>query len=51
VLYRNAHGPFADVDQLDQVPHIGNMPAAELKEIKKHLAIRTLGENKPRVEP
>ena len=51
VLYRNAHGPFRDMDQLGQVPHVGNMPVAELNEIKEHLAIRTLGENKPRVEP
>ena len=39
VLFRKTRGAFNSVDELDQVPHVGNMPPAELAEIKRHLVI------------
>ncbi|MCK1739365.1 helix-hairpin-helix domain-containing protein [Bradyrhizobium sp. 139] len=50
VRYRTEHGPFTDVEQLGNVPHVGNMPAAELEAVKQKLCIRPGGARKPRVE-
>ena len=50
VLFRSTRGPFSSLDQLDQVPHVGNMPPGELQEVKRHLVIRSTGEHKPTVE-
>ena len=43
VLFRKARGAFNSVDELDQVPHVGNMPPAELAEVKRHLIVRSAG--------
>ncbi len=37
VRYRDRHGPFASLDALDSVPHMGDMPWGELDEVKRHL--------------
>jgi len=50
VRYRNQNGPFTRLEQLNNVPHLGNMPAAELEQIKQHFFIPTSGAHKPRVE-
>jgi competence ComEA-like helix-hairpin-helix protein len=50
VRYRDQHGPFTQLDQLNEVPHISSMPAAELEEVKQHLCIRPLDSHKPQVE-
>jgi competence ComEA-like helix-hairpin-helix protein len=43
VLFRKARGAFNSVDELDQVPHVGNMPPAELAEVKRQVVVRTTG--------
>jgi competence ComEA-like helix-hairpin-helix protein len=39
VRYRSKTGAFTSVDQLDQVPHVGDMPPEELEHVKRQLAI------------
>jgi competence ComEA-like helix-hairpin-helix protein len=39
VRYRSKRGAFASVDELDQVPHIGDMPPEELEQVKRQLTI------------
>lgn len=50
VRYRTEHGPFTDIEQLRNVPHVGNMPPAELEAVQRKLCIRPMGARKPRVE-
>jgi competence ComEA-like helix-hairpin-helix protein len=39
VRYRSKRGAFASVDQLNQVPHVGDMPPQELEQVKRQLTI------------
>lgn len=50
VRYRTEHGAFTDIEQLGNVLHLGDMPAAELEAIKQKLCVRPVGARKPRVE-
>jgi competence protein ComEA len=45
--YRDRHGPFKSLDELERVPHMGDMPWGELDEVKIHLALRIDGEAPP----
>jgi competence protein ComEA len=38
VRYRSKHGPFASIDELDRVPHVGDMPPPELAKVKQQFA-------------
>ena len=44
VQHRDKNGPFASLDDLDQVPHIGDMPPADLEKIKQQLMVRSSAE-------
>jgi competence protein ComEA len=44
VRYRGKHGPFASLDDLDRVPHVGDMPSQELAKIKRQFTIAAAGE-------
>jgi competence ComEA-like helix-hairpin-helix protein len=39
VRYRSKRGDFASVDELNQVPHVGDMPPQELEQVKRQLTI------------
>jgi competence ComEA-like helix-hairpin-helix protein len=39
VRYRSKRGAFTSVDQLTQVPHVGDMPSEELEQVKRQLTI------------
>src|SRR5262249_24759693 len=39
VRYRSKHGPFTSIDDLNRVPHVGDMPPQELAKVKQQLAI------------
>jgi len=39
VRYRSKHGPFTSTDDLDRVPHVGDMPPQELAKVKQQFAI------------
>jgi competence ComEA-like helix-hairpin-helix protein len=39
VRYRSKKGAFASVDQLNQVPHVADMPPEELEQVKRQLTI------------
>jgi competence protein ComEA len=39
VRYRSKHGPFTSIDELDRVPHVGDMPPQELAKVKQQFAI------------
>jgi competence ComEA-like helix-hairpin-helix protein len=41
VRYRTKKGAFTSVDELNQVPHIGDMPPEELEKVKRQLTIST----------
>ena len=51
VRYRDKNGLFASVDDLDQVPHIGDMPPAELVRIKAYFIIPGAGDTAPPTAP
>jgi competence protein ComEA len=51
VRYRDKNGLFASVDDLDQVPHIGDMPPAELARIKAYFIIPGAGDTAPPTAP
>jgi len=40
VRYRDKNGPFASVDDLAKVPHVGDMPPGELDQAKQHLMVQ-----------
>lgn len=44
VRYRNKHGPFTSLNDLDRVPHVGDMPMQELARLKQQVAIAGSGE-------
>ena len=48
VRYRDKNGPFASLDDLDHVPHIGDMPSGELAQVKTHFIVRGAGDMAPR---
>ena len=39
VRYRGKHGPFKNLAELANVPHMGDMPWGELDEVKTHLTL------------
>jgi competence protein ComEA len=41
VRYRAKNGVFTSVDELSQVPHVGDMPPEELEQLKQQLTIGT----------
>ena len=41
VRYRSKKGAFANIDQLNQVPHVGDMPPEELERVKRQLTVST----------
>lgn len=43
VRYRGKNGPFAAVDDLDRVPHVGDMPVQELAKLKQQFAVAASG--------
>jgi competence protein ComEA len=48
VRYRGKHGPFATIDDLKRVPHVGDMPPQEFEKVKQQFAISASeGEEKP----
>jgi competence protein ComEA len=51
VRYRDRHGPFMSLDELDRVPHMGDMPWGELDEVKLHLSVRIPGDAAPPTAP
>jgi competence ComEA-like helix-hairpin-helix protein len=46
VRYRGKHGPFTSLDDLDRVPHVGDMPPQELAKLKQQVTIAASGEAK-----
>jgi competence protein ComEA len=44
VRYRSKHGPFASVDDLKRVPHVGDMPPQEFEKVKQQFAISEAGQ-------
>jgi competence protein ComEA len=44
VRYRNKHGPFTSLDDLNRVPHVGDMPTQELVRLKQQVAIADSGD-------
>jgi competence protein ComEA len=48
VRYRGKHGPFATIDDLDRVPHVGDMPAHELAKLKQQFTIAGAGDGSER---
>jgi len=51
VRYRDRHGPFKDLGELERVPHMGDMPWGELDEVKTHLTLHLEGEAAPSIAP
>ena len=51
VRYRGKQGPFASVDDIARVPHIGDMPAEELKAVKAHVVVRLADDHAPPTAP
>ena len=49
--HRDKNGPFASVDDLDRVEHVGDMPPDELKELKTHLMVQLSAEIAPPTAP
>jgi competence ComEA-like helix-hairpin-helix protein len=49
--YRDKHGSFKSLDELAQVPHMGDMPWGELDEVKTHLTVHLPGEAAPSIAP
>jgi competence ComEA-like helix-hairpin-helix protein len=41
VRYRSKKGAFVNIDQLNQVPHVGDMPPEELERVKRQLTVST----------
>jgi competence protein ComEA len=46
VRYRDKHGPFTSLGDLDRVPHVGDMPAQELAKLKEQVTIAESGGEK-----
>ncbi len=41
VRYCSKKGAFASVDELNQVPHVGDMPPEELEQVKRQFTVST----------
>jgi competence ComEA-like helix-hairpin-helix protein len=41
VRYRSKKGAFTSVDELNQVPHVGDMPLQELEQVKRLFTVST----------
>jgi competence protein ComEA len=46
VRYRGKHGAFESLDDLNRVPHVGDMPPQELAKIKQQFTIAESGAQK-----
>ena len=46
VRYRDQNGPFANADDLDRVPHVGDMPPHDLARVKQQLTVSPQGEQR-----
>jgi competence protein ComEA len=44
VRWRGRHGPFTSIDDLNRVPHVGDMPPQELAKLKQQVSIAASGE-------
>jgi len=44
VRYRSKHGPFTSIDDLNRVPHVGDMPSQELADVKQQFTIAASGD-------
>ncbi|HEU5274694.1 MAG TPA: helix-hairpin-helix domain-containing protein [Xanthobacteraceae bacterium] len=51
VRYRAKNGAFTSVDDLDRVPHIGDMPPEELKSLKARCVVRLAADQAPPTAP
>jgi competence protein ComEA len=51
VRYRDKNGPFASLDDLDRVPHIGDMRPDELEQLKAHFIVRVAADKAPPTAP
>src|SRR5260370_4231425 len=51
VRYRDKNGPFTSVDDLDRVPHIGDMPPDELLQVKTYFTVAGAGDTAPPTAP
>ena len=51
VRFRDKHGPFTSLEELERVPHMGDMPWGELDEVKTRLELRIAGESAPPIAP
>ncbi|HEY1542498.1 MAG TPA: helix-hairpin-helix domain-containing protein [Xanthobacteraceae bacterium] len=51
VRYRGKHGPFKNLADLANVPHMGDMPWGELDQVKTHLSLHIEGEEAPSITP
>jgi competence protein ComEA len=51
VRYRDKNGPFASLDDLDRVPHLGDMPPGELEQVKTHFTVRVSADKAPPTAP
>jgi competence protein ComEA len=51
VRYRGKHGPFASLDDLARVPHIGDMPFGELDQVKTQLTLGIPSDAAPPIAP
>jgi competence protein ComEA len=47
VRYRSKNGPFASVDELSRVPHVGDMPPQEFEQVKQQFAVLTADDRLP----
>jgi competence protein ComEA len=43
VRWRGKHGPFTSLDDLNRVPHVGDMPPQELVKVKQQFTIAESG--------
>ena len=51
VRYRAKNGSFTSVDDLDRVPHVGDMPPEELKSLKARCIVRLAADQAPPTAP
>ena len=51
VRYRGKQGPFASVDDIARVPHVGDMPVEELKAVKAQFVVRLADDQAPPTAP
>ena len=51
VRHRDKHGPFMSLDELAQVPHMGDMPWGELDQVKQSLTVHIPGDVAPPTAP